>query len=49
MYLHCHRSRHSVLIINNDLEYHFVPSGMVDEFLVKYYETSMPSFLRKGC
>lgn len=36
MYLHCHRSRHSVLVINNDLEYHFVPSGMVDEFLVKY-------------
>ena len=40
MYLHRHRSKHNVLVINNDLEYHFAPSGVVDEFLVKYHETS---------
>lgn len=34
-----HHSRYNVLVVNNDLEYHFSAEGVVEEFVVKYNES----------
>ncbi|KAI8631724.1 hypothetical protein F5Y19DRAFT_402562 [Xylariaceae sp. FL1651] len=34
-----HRSRYNVLVINNDLEYHFSPKGVVEDFFVTYRDS----------
>lgn len=36
-----HQNHYNVLVINNDLEYHLRAVGIVEEFLVKYYETKI--------
>jgi len=34
-----HDKRHNVLVINDDLQYHFTPHGVVEEFRVVYHDT----------
>lgn len=35
-----HKSRYNVVVINQELEYHFSPEGVVEQHVVKYYEPS---------
>ena len=37
-----HKGRHDVVVINNDLEYHFNPENVVEKFLIKYHNSKKP-------
>lgn len=37
-----HQSRYNVVVINNELEYHFNANGTVERFVVKFYQRQSP-------
>ncbi|MCJ1458159.1 hypothetical protein MMC28_008530 [Mycoblastus sanguinarius] len=37
-----HQSRYNVVVINNELEYHFNLKGTVERFVVKFYQNTLP-------
>ena len=40
-----HRKRHNVVVINNELEYHLNVKGIVERFVVKFYQQQNPKMV----
>jgi hypothetical protein len=40
-----HQSRYNVVVINNELEYHFNANGTVERFVVKFYQRQSPKMV----
>lgn len=40
-----HQSRHNVVVINNELEYHLNVKGTVERFVVKFYQQRKPNMV----